>query len=222
MNIQLNPLSMVDRFGMQRIELLAEIECTVHLKLTVRDATTKVILCSADVAFSAGKSDSIVMLPAAQEDRWVCWEFTDKNNDLVFSAISLWKRPREWTFYIMISSHTDIGLHNPPYIQRYTSAKMIDAAMRLCDQTEDRNSDDRFRYVLEGSWVFDCHAGEHGPCCVRKLVDDYVKRGKIGVCTGLAGNHTQTFGLEEMARAACERQRLKDEWGIDCRTFSMI
>ena len=222
MNIQINPLSMVNRSGMQYIELHAETESTVHLKLTVLDAATKIILCSADVAFSAGKSDSFVMLPAAREDKQVCWEFTDENSDVVFSANFLWKRPREWTFYIMISSHTDIGLHNPPYIQRYNSAEMIDAAMRLCVETEDRNKDDRFRYVLEGSWVFDCHAGEHGPNCSRHLINDYVKRGIIGICTGLAGNHTQTFGLEEMARAACERQRLKDEWGIDCRTFSMI
>ncbi len=222
MNIQINPLSMVDRSGMQRIELRAETERTVHLTLTVRDETTKAVLCSAAIAFSAGKSDSFVMLPAAGEDRRVHWEFADRNGDIVFSATSLWKRPREWTFYIMISSHTDIGLHNPPYIQRYNSAEMIDAAMRLCDETEGRSKDDRFRYVLEGSWVFDCHAGEHGSACARRLVDDYVKRGKIGVCAGLAGNHTQTFGLEEMARAAGERQRLKAEWGIDCRTLSMI
>ena len=122
MNIQINPLSMVDRSGMQRIELRAETERTVHLTLFVRDETTKAVLCSAAVAFGAGKSDSFVMLPAAGEDRRVHWEFADKSGNIVYSAVSLWKRPREWTFYIMISSHTDIGLHNPPYIQRYNSA----------------------------------------------------------------------------------------------------
>ncbi len=86
MNIQINPLSMVNRSGMQRIELRAETECTVHLKLTVRDAMTKAILCSTDVAFSAGKSESFVMLPAAREDRQANWEFADRTDTGAFGS----------------------------------------------------------------------------------------------------------------------------------------
>ncbi len=94
--------------------------------------------------------------------------------------------------------------------------------MRLCDATEERALSDRYRYVLEGTWVFDCFAREKGEASARRLVGDYIKTGRMGVCTGLAGNHVQTFGLEEMARAAYERRRLKDEWGVDCRTLAMI
>ena len=222
MELNVHPLSMVDREGRQKIALEANSPRAMHCVLKALDAETGAELCASSFAVSAGESACSVLLPAPKEDRAVRWVCIDESGQTVFSHEGVWKRPREWTFYVMISSHTDIGLHNPPYVQRYNSASAVDAAMKLCDETQGRKEADRFRYVLEGTWVFDCHAGEHGEECARRLVRDYVHAGSIGVCVSLAGNHTQTFGLEETARAACERKRLRDEWDIDCKTLAMI
>ena len=75
---------------------------------------------------SAGRSASCreknrfpVLLPAPERDTEVTWTLNAAGESHTIKA--LWKKPREWTFYVMLSSHTDIGLHNSQYHQRYMS-----------------------------------------------------------------------------------------------------
>ncbi|MCR4621853.1 MAG: hypothetical protein K5663_07185 [Clostridiales bacterium] len=222
MEVSVMPISMVDHSGRQLIRVSGCFSRASHLLFRALRAEDGSVICEAPIALSAGESVAFARLPAPAEDMNVIWEFVGEHGEKLLSRPADWKKPREWTFYIMVSSHTDIGLHNSPYVQRYSTGNTIEAAMRLCDRTQDRAPQDRYRYVLEGSWVFDSFAWEKGNAEARKLVRDYISQGKMGVCAGLAGNHVQTFGLEEMARASYERLRLNDEWGVDCRTLAMI
>jgi hypothetical protein len=54
---------------------------------------------------------------------------------------------REWKLYGLKSTHTDIGLHNSPYIQRHGTVKRIDDAARLVD-ADARGDDDPAATVI--------------------------------------------------------------------------
>ena len=102
----------------------------------------RVIANDMDVAFTSGKGNAFIMLPVQKNDVFAKWIFVDLDGVEVFSCEGLIKTPRDWTLYFMISSHTDIGLHNSQYVQRANSEKFIDSAMELSNQTSDRPKDE--------------------------------------------------------------------------------
>jgi hypothetical protein len=63
---------------------------------------------------------------------------------------------REWRLYGLKATHTDIGLHNSPYIQRHGTVKCIDEAARLIDR-DTRKDDDpaAYRYVFDADELAD-------------------------------------------------------------------
>ena len=97
-----------------------------------------------------------------------------------------WTKPREWTLYVMGSSHTDIGLHNSQYIRRFNSERFIDEASALCDETEQYAPCDLYRYVMEGTWFWNNYGMDRGQEAAERIVEAYIKPGKIGVCFGVA------------------------------------
>ena len=220
-SVKITPISMVDKHNMQRVRVDTVSDNVEKITLEAVDAESGKTVCGSEFKINAGEYFTFISLPAPEKDIRVKWKTYDGSNTVLSKPV-IWESPRKWTFYIMVSSHTDIGLHNPPYVQRLNCAKTLEAAERLCDETSERNPEDRFRYVMEGTWVLDCVAGESGTKKAKELVDNYVKKGSIGICGGLAGNHTQCFGLEETVRAANERKRLKDEWEIDTKTVAFI
>lgn len=221
-NFAVRPVSMVDYNDMQRVFIDAVGEKPVHGSLAAYGLEDGKEIARAPVAFITGHISQYVSLPVRREDTPVRWQVEDEDGTVLASCEDVWKKPREWKIYIMISSHTDIGLHNSQYIQRRNSVLFAEKAMALCDETQNRPEKDRYRYVLEGTWVFDNYPGDRGREAACRLVRDYIQPGKMGVCAGVAGNHTQSYGLEEMCRSAYGRKRLKDTWDIDCRTISMI
>ena len=120
--------SMVTKNGMQRIDLTCRCDQTKHLLLNVR-AGDKSIIEGKDIAFSAGEQVYDVYLPVIEEDIISTWQITDKTGTVICEKESILKKPRQGTMYAMISSHTDIGLHNSQYIQRNNSSKFLDMAM---------------------------------------------------------------------------------------------
>ena len=81
----------------------------------------------------------------------------------------------------MTSSHTDIGLHNPQYHQRYWSERFIDEAAALCEETAGRADEDRYRYVMEGAWFWENYPMDRGESAARNVVEKYVKTGRFGI-----------------------------------------
>ena len=129
--------SLISRDDLQKIVLQYESSATAHLFLSVyRDEA--VIIERFPIALSGGCGEVDVMLPVQEESFDAVWEISDKSGDVLIKTTALWKKPREWTLYVMISSHTDIGLHNSQYIQRHNTSRFIDGAAELCDETADR------------------------------------------------------------------------------------
>lgn len=215
------PLSMVSRDGLQRVDIDYRCGGPAHLLLDVyRDAAP--VIRNHPVAFSGGRGTAVVMLPQQGETFDAVWSLKDREGNQVAQSCTPWVAARKRRMYVMLSSHTDIGLHNSQYIQRANSLRFLDMAKKLCDETACRNEEDQYRYTMEGTWFWNNYGMDRGHGAAREVVEDYLKTGKLGVCCGIAGNHFQTFGLEEMCRSTYERKRLREEWDLSCETLAMI
>lgn len=219
--IEIQTLSMVTHNYLQRIDVKYCSSRATHLMLEVYKEN-QCILENIPVAMNCGEGITSLMLPVQEACFEALWRFVDKKGNLVTEAVSVWEKPRQMTLYAMISSHTDIGLHNSPYIQRYNSSRFLDMAKELCDETEPLEEHDQYRYTIEGTWFWNNYGMDRGDEKAREFIRDYIKADKIGVCCGVAGNHTQVYGLEEMCRSTYERKRLFETWDIQSETMSMI
>ena len=207
---------------MQRVDLWIESDGFFHGTVSAEDPSGDERYCTAPLAARPGRNHCAVMVPAPRESREVVWRVRGKDGAVVCAQEGVWRVPRQWTIFLMVSSHTDIGLHNSQYIQRYNSSRFLDEAMALCDATADRDGRDRYHYVMEGTWFWENYPRDRGRAAAERVRDEYILKKKIGLCVGVAGSHTQTFGLEEMCRAAYERRRMLEGWQIDSHTMSMI
>ena len=214
------PLPMVTKDGRQRVDITYCCAKAIHLVLDVlRDGETVV---SEKVVFNGGRGTVDVLLPAQENSFEALWRLTDLQGIVQGEVKARWTAPRHRTIYVMVSSHTDMGLHNSHYVQKHRSVELLDAAIELCDATQDREEEDRYRYTMEGTWYWNNYGQEKGEEAARAVVRDYIKTGKLGICCGIAGNHFQTFGQEELCRAAGERRRLLEAWGLDSRPMALI
>ena len=129
---------------------------------------------------------------------------------------------REWKIYCIKSTHTDIGLHNPQYEQRAGSVAKVDRAAELVDADQRPDSDvSAYRYVMEGYWFWHNYPMERGETAARRIVDGYVKRGRMDIGVTCAGNHTHLFSDEEVARSAYTAKTLRERWGMGGHTMIM-
>jgi len=221
MKIKLTSTSMVTRGGLQRVEVDYSAEKVFHLNLMLLDSD-KTIAKDIPLHLSSGNGRTHFFIQPMNENGCLTVKCLDRQGDEIYSTKLNYKKPLERTVYVMVSSHTDIGLHNSQYIQRKNSSIFLDKAAELCDNTADRDMLDRYRYTVEGTWFWNNYGADRGTDAAKALINKYISNGDIGICTGIAGNHTQTYGLEEMCRSAYEKKRLYEAWGIESHTMSMI
>lgn len=220
-NFRVSTTSMIDYNNNQRVDLKCHTNRDAHLFLNVYN-DKKLVINKHPVHFCSGKSLSTVLLPEQNEEFEALWQITDGNGNIITETTQLWALPRKWTLYTMLSSHTDIGLHNSQYIQRHNSVEFMDKAIDLCDKTDNRDDNSKYRYVAEGTWFWNNYGYDRGEQSARFVADEYIKKGKIGVCAGVAGNHTQVFGLEELCRSTYPKKELFEKWNIASKTMTMI
>ncbi len=213
--------SLVNHQNLQRIILNYHATKSCHLKLSVFFNGSP-IKENIEVAFTSGKGVAYILLPMQKQTINAEWKFFDLDGRCVYSCFSTWKTPRDWTIYVMISSHTDIGLHNSQYIQRANSSKFIEQAKKLTDLTRDEKDCDRYKYIMEGTWFWNNYPMDKGSKKARETVKNYINEKNMGICCGVAGNVMQALGLEELCRFAYERKKLEKKWGVKCETMSMI
>jgi hypothetical protein len=219
--LRITPVSMITHAGLQRVDLAYQASAAAQIYLRVYQGD-RLLHVLQPVHIGSGKSYSSVFLPPPDSDMIAIWRLTDAGGQIYAEVTAPWPVPRQWTLYTLVSSHTDIGLHNAQYIQRANSVRFIERAMALCDQTQDREDHNRYHYIIEGTWFWGNYPAEQGPDAARRVVDAYIKKGRIGLCGGIAGNHTQVFGLEELCRSTYGRRALQDNWGVTTRTMAMI
>ena len=217
------PLSMVTNSEkpQQRIELEIHAERTAHLVLQViRDG--EIIADGLDLPVLGGEYKTFLLLPVPEKDSAAQWNLFSRSGELLSTFEHHWEVPREWDFYIVASSHMDIGLHNSQYIQRFKFGEFLDKAALLADQTSSRPEESRYHYALEGTYFWNHYAADRGKETADRIARDYIKKDRIAIGGATAGNVTQTYGLEEMCRSAYTRNRLKNQWDIDTGTMTMI
>lgn len=219
-NLKIVPISMITREGRQRIDLYYDASKAGHLYLNV--FTDDPIITEHPLPVLCGERYSTVFLPPPEKDMDVVWQICDKEGRKLAQTSGLWKVPRQWDFYIMLSSHLDIGLHDSPYVQRLLSQQYIDKAADLVEKTGEREEPDQYHYVMEGIWSWNNYVDDKGSPAAKKIADEYIKTGKLGICGGVAGNLTQVYGMEEICRSMYPRKRLALDWKIDTKTMSMI
>ena len=223
-HLKIIPTSLVTRNDLQKIVFQYHSSKAAHLYLTIYQEcnTNNPVFENIEVNFTCGNGQSEIFLPVQSESFEAVWKFSDKAGNTLINVKALWKKPREWTIFAMISSHTDIGLHNSQYIQRYTSSAFIDQATELCDKTENDDINNQYRYTMEGTWFWNNYGMDRGKEAADEKVQKYIKTGKLGACAAIAGNHIHTYGLEEMCRSTYERKILEEDWDVRTQTLTMI
>ncbi len=218
-NVTITPISMVNHQNLQRVEIACKADRTGHCMLTIwKDGA---VYAETDLPVVSGERRCVRMLPVPEAAFTAIWRI-ERKGEILAEGEFFWPVPRQWELSVMLSSHTDIGLHNSQFIQRYNSERFLDMAMELVDTTAERQENDRYRYTVEGNWFWSNYGKDRGEDAAKAVVENYVRSGDIGICAGIAGNVTQTYGLEEMCRSAYPRRWLKDTWDVDGKTFTMI
>lgn len=220
-NIKIIPLSMVNKDGLQRCVITCSTSNAMHVRLHVHKGEEKIVE-NYSFALHGGEAEAVVFIPVQEQECETQWQIMDKNGKVLGEETVLLKKPRELTVYVTTSSHTDIGLHNSQYIQKYYSSAFTDDARDLCDVTADRSEENQYRYVMEGTWFFENYMTDRSKERAKELIENYIKPGKIGVCCCVAGNHTQMYGLEELCMSTYEKSKLEEQYGISSKTMTMI
>ena len=221
MEIKFLSTSMVTHDDLQRIVVDYRTEKVFHLNVLLL-AGEQIIAENIPLHLPGGEGRTYILTRPQNEDKRITAKLLNNMGKEVYSTEFNYKKPLERTIYTMISSHTDIGLHNSQYIQRKNSSIFLDKAAELCENTADRDTLDRYRYTVEGTWFWNNYGADRGVEAAKSVIDKFINSGEIGVCAGIAGNHTQTFGLEEMCRSTYEKKRLAEMWNIETQTMTMI
>jgi hypothetical protein len=221
--MQIHPTSLVTRSEPARQRIEVDIEAPRPLNGTVltafRDADRLAEMPLGDLA--EGPNECVCLLPVPETPCEIRWVLSTPEGTLAETVLD-WTPLRDWTLYMISSTHTDIGLHNSPYIQRHSNVENVEKVAALIDQTADRGDDSCYRYVIEGTWVWGNYERDRSEETAQDIAEKYVKPGKLGIGAAMAGNHTQTYGFEELCRSAYTRRALLKRWGVPSSTMTMI
>ena len=217
------PTSLVSRDEppLQRIDLAVETsEPLAGCVLQVR-AGDRVLAEKPLDDLKAGANKLSVLLPEPDRTAETNWVLSKDAKPLAGQTLS-WNLPRHWTLYVIKSAHVDIGLHDPQYKQRLMTVGNIDQARKLADETAGWPEASRYRYVIEGLWWWSNYPRDRSERAANQIVENYVKRGIFDIGASHSGNHTQTYGMEEMCRSAYYVRELRKRWGVSGETMLMV
>lgn len=134
-----------------------------------------------------------------------------------------WQPQRHWVIYIVKSAHTDLGYEKSEFIKREELARYIDDARQITDDTWELADPSRYRWTIEHLfWLRGCLDVRPWPW-YRRLVDDYIKPGKMAVTAPVCGVHTHWHGLEQLCRSMYwGRRRVGDRLGLDLPLYYIV
>ena len=176
------PVSLITKDGKQLVILNSEADTAGHADLKIYSEKNGSLLYEQDIAINSGKYKTDILLPCIKEDTDVRFSLFSKSGEELYSTVILWKKPREWTFYVMLSSHIDIGLHEPPYFQRKLCSDILEAAADLHDKTADSPDETKYRYTAEGRWFWESYPFEKGTDEAKEKVEKYIKKDASQKC----------------------------------------
>lgn len=218
-NLYIQPISIIRKDNLQRVDISGTTDAPGHYYLSVYDGD-RCVVERVPFGLNGGSSAATVWLTPPARSYEARWVITDRTGRVIAEQVSQFSVPRKWTIYVMVSSHFDLGLPNAPYIQREESARFLELAQKISAETADRPEESWYRYVMEGTWVWNNYRETYGEAAVEKAAQ-MLRDGKLGVCACVAGNHIHTYGLEELCRSTYSRKWLLQQ-GISCKTMTMI
>ncbi len=215
-NFILKPVSMITKEtpARQRVDIFCRADVKGHVRLTIRRGDS-LIAGNMDLGILAGNYHTVILLSPAERTEQAHAEVRSLTGELLAEQDFIWLAPRKWELYFIASSHTDIGLHNSQYIQRFNCSRFLEKAKELTDTAEG------YRYTVEGTWFWNNYGADNGKDVAQEFADNYIRTGRTAIAGGTAGNTTHTFGMEEMCRSAYTRNRLKTDWQIETETLLM-
>ena len=151
-DFSLTPLSMVTVEGRQRLDLRCRADSACHAVLTLRGEGFEI---RRPLALESGENRLPVYLPPVERDTRTEALLAADGGCVAFPFVR--KKPRAWTFYVMLSSHTDIGLHNSQYHQRYWSEQFLDEATSALDADTERALLENLRAMTDRTVVIVTH-----------------------------------------------------------------
>ncbi|MDR2116359.1 MAG: hypothetical protein LBP87_08255 [Planctomycetaceae bacterium] len=169
----------------------------------------------------AGTNTLLTFVPEPKETVQSRWVLLDTKGNKLSEQQLIRQPPRHWTFYLLSSSHVDIGLHKSQYKQSKMCGDYIGEIRKLVDQTANVPADARYRYNIEGTWFWSNYHKDYGEVKANEFVEQYVKPDFVSIGASQAGNHTQVYGFEELCRATYYKKELKDRWNLDKDTMVM-
>ncbi len=200
-----------------------DIDCTeAVVACTLKVWTDSTLLAEKALgALRAGTNSVSVLLPEPSKTLESRWALLSGAQTLAERKLT-WQPPRHWTIYEVLSSHVDIGLHNPQYMQRLMGNKYLDDAQKLVDQTATHTDASRFRYGVEGMWWWDNYERDRSEAAARHLIETYAKPGLIGISASHSGNRTEAYSTEELCRSAYYARELRYRWELAADTMLMV
>ncbi|MDO5553837.1 MAG: glycoside hydrolase family 38 C-terminal domain-containing protein [Planctomycetia bacterium] len=162
-----------------------------------------------------------ILVPVPSDSFLSRWLLRDAGGTILAEQSFQWDPPRRWTFYLLSSTHADIGLHKSQYLQRKMSTDYIQAAGELVDQTANWPSDSRYRYNIEGTWFWSNFPKDFGDVKASEYINKYVKPGFVSVSANQGGNHTTVYGFEELCRSTYYKKEMEDRWDFSQDTMVM-
>lgn len=215
------PSSLVSRDGRQsiRLDIRADRAAAGARLVVLADGAER---ASAPLpALAAGTNACSVLLPLQAGTPAARWQVRDAKGQTLAETNAVWSAPRHWTLYLLSSTHADIGLHEPQYVQRRLAVDTIGAAQTLIDAQPDDADPAAYRYVMEGTWYWNNYLQDKGEKAARFLVTNSIRRGRLDIGATCAGNHTQVYGFEELCRSAYTRRWLRETCAVTNDTMLM-
>ena len=169
-----------------------------------------------------GANAILTLIPETKETVESRWILLDGQGIQVAEKKMTRTPPRQWTLYLLSSSHVDIGLHQSQYKQRKMTVEFIDQVRALVDHTAEWPEDARYRYHIEGTWAWLNYPQDRSEVSALEFVEKYVKPGYVSIGASQAGNHTQVYGFEQLCRATYYKKEVFDRWGINRDTMVMV
>ena len=217
------PTSLVsrDQPPLQNINVSVESEETLETCVLQVFSGERILAEKSLGGLSKGTNDVSVLLKEPKKPAETRWVLSDGSRTLAEQTLT-WGPPRHWTLYVIKSAHVDIGLHDSQYKQRFMADDFIDRARRFADQTTDWPEASRYRYVVEGLWWWLNYPQDRSERTANEVVKKYVKQGIFDIGASHSGNHTQTYGMEELCRSAYCLRELRRRWDVPAETMLMV
>jgi len=180
-------------------------------------AGTKRFRPLADLRVPFGETELFAFVRPVEKETQLDVRFRGAGTELS-SPVTI--RPaRRMTLYIAPSVHTDIGYTHLQQDVYEVQAKVLDDAVRFCQETAAYPDDARFRWNLETAWQIDNYRRQRGEAALARVME-LVRKGQMEV-SGLYLNMLSALcGHDELCELTARAREVRERYSapVTCAT----